>query len=171
MLPDPLHPAVVHFPMALAALLPLFALVALWAIRRGGRALYVWAVPVAMAGLLTGTAWLALETGEQEEDRVEAVISEAAIHDHEEAAERFLLFAGVLTLVTGVGLAGGTLGSAARLLATVGTVGVLAAGIQVGSLGGELVYTHGAGAAYVDAPSAGDMPARRDGDREHDDDG
>lgn len=171
MVPDPLHPAVVHFPMALAALLPLAAVLALWAIHRGGRALHVWAVPVALAALLTGTAWLSLETGEEEEDRVEAVVSEAALHEHEEAAERFLLFAGLLTVVAGVGLAGGALGSAGRILATVGTLGVLAAGIQVGSLGGELVYTHGAGAAYVDGPTGGDAAARRSEETEHDDGG
>ena len=30
MLPDPLHPAVVHFPIAFAFLLPLAAIVSLW---------------------------------------------------------------------------------------------------------------------------------------------
>lgn len=158
MLPDPLHPAVVHFPMALAALLPLSALVALWAIRRGARPLHAWAVPVAFAVLLTGSAWLALETGEEEEDRVEAVVPEAAIHEHEEAAERFLLLAGVLTLVSFAGLGAGTLGSAGRLVTTAGTVVVLVAGVQVGKAGGELVYTHNAGAAYS-APSGTGGPA------------
>jgi len=153
MLPEPLHPAVVHLPMALVALLPVAAIVALWAIHRGGRAVYVWAVPLALAALLTGSAWLALETGEQEEDRVEEVVSESAIHEHEEAAERFLVLAGVLTLVAGVGLAVGSVGSAARILATVGTVAVLVAGLQVGSLGGDLVYVHGAASAYTDAPT------------------
>ncbi len=165
MLPDPLHPAVVHFPMALSALLPLSALVALWAIHRGARSRHAWAVPVALAASLTGSAWLAIETGENDEERVEAVVAESAIHEHEEAAERFLLFAGVLTLVAGVGFAGGTLGSAARILATVGTVGVLVAGVQVGSKGGELVYVHGAGSAYADAPAG---PARTPAGEEHD---
>lgn len=151
MLPEPLHPAVVHLPMALVALLPVAAIVALWAIHRGARPLHAWAVPLAFAVLLTGSAWLALETGEQEEERVEEVVSESVLHEHEEAAERFLVLAGVLTLVAGVGLAGGTVGSAARILATVGTIGVLVAGVQVGSLGGELVYVHGAASAYTDA--------------------
>ena len=34
MLPDPLHPAVVHFPIVLTFLLPLAALGALWRARR-----------------------------------------------------------------------------------------------------------------------------------------
>lgn len=161
MIPDPLHPVVVHLPMALAVLLPLSAVAALVAIHRGARALHAWVVPVAFALLLTGSAWVALETGEEEEERVEAVVPDGALHEHEEAAERFLVLAGVLTLLTGAGLAGGTVGSAARVLATVGTVGVLAAGIQVGHLGGELVYVHGAASAYADAPAA---LARPDGD-------
>lgn len=155
MLPDPLHPVVVHLPMALAVLLPLSALVALWAIHRGARPMHAWAVPVALAVLLSGNAWLAMETGEAEEDRVEAVVPEAAIHTHEEAAERFLLLAGVVTLVSLAGLGEGTVGSAGRLLATVGTVLVLVAGVQVGKAGGELVYSHNAGAAYSVSPASG----------------
>ena len=37
MLPDPLHPAVIHFPIVLMVLLPLVAAWALWTIRRGAR--------------------------------------------------------------------------------------------------------------------------------------
>lgn len=33
MLPDPLHPALVHFPVVLGFLLPVVALVPLWSIR------------------------------------------------------------------------------------------------------------------------------------------
>lgn len=150
MLPEPLHPAVVHLPLALAVLLPFFAVLALWAIRRGVSTTAAWGVPVLLAVLLTGSAWVALQTGESDEERVEEVVSEAAIHEHEEAAERFLLLAGVVTLLAGVGLARGTLGSAGRILATVGTVAVLAAGVQVGARGGELVYTHGAARVYAD---------------------
>jgi 4-amino-4-deoxy-L-arabinose transferase-like glycosyltransferase len=97
MLPDPLHPAVVHFPMAFAVLLPISAVVALWAIRRGARPLHAWGVPLALAIALTGSSWVALETGEAQEDRVEAIVGEAPIHEHEEAAERFMLLSGIRT--------------------------------------------------------------------------
>jgi len=153
MLPSPLHPAIVHFPIVFAVLLPLVAIAALVAIRRGARPLRAWALPLAVSMALSASAWVALETGEAEEDRVEAFVGEAAIHEHEEAAERFLLFAGVVTLVAGLGLASGTVGTAARLVATVGTVVVLATGVQVGKAGGELVYEHGAAQAYVGASS------------------
>lgn len=150
MLPDPLHPAIVHFPMTFAVLLPIFAAAALWAIRRGVTPLRAWAAPLALAVALTGSSWLALETGEAQEDRVEAVVGDGPIHAHEEAAERFLLLSGLVMLVAAGGLVGGTFGTASRLVASLGSVAVLAAGIQVGSAGGELVYRYGAGQAYMD---------------------
>lgn len=173
MLPDPLHPAVVHFPLVLVFLLPISALSALWAIRRGAPPRRAWAIPVAVALALTASAWVAIETGGDEEDRVEDVISESAIHEHEEAAERFLLFCGLTGLVVMVGLAGSTVGSAARLLGTVGSFMLIVAGIQVGAAGGELVYRYGAASAYVQGQGASGhvesgRPVRGS---DHDDDG
>lgn len=160
MLPEPLHPAVVHFPIVLSVLLPLIALGALWAIRRGAEPRWTWAVPVAFSALLLVSAWFAMETGEAEEDRVEAVVSEEALHEHEEAAERFLVFSGVLLLVSTGGFAGGALGRAGRLLTTAGAAGLVLLGAQVGAAGGELVYRHGAANAYLEA-AAGESGASR----------
>lgn len=151
MLPEPLHPVVVHFPIVLVVLLPLFALGALWAIRRGVAPLRAWAIPVAVAAALAGSTFVAVQTGDAEEDRVERVVPENALHEHEEAAERFLVLSGVLLLISGVGLAGGTLGRAARLLTTAGSIALIAAGVQVGAAGGDLVYRHNAGSAYTSA--------------------
>lgn len=151
MIPEPLHPAVVHFPIVLAFLLPIFALGTLWAIRRGASHLRAWALPVALAGALALSAWVAVETGEAQEDRVESVLAEGVLHEHEEAGERFLVLAGVLFLVTGVGLLPGTVGTAGRVVGTAGTVALLVAAIQVGAAGGELVYEHGAASAYVES--------------------
>lgn len=150
----PLHPLVVHFPIVLSVLLPISVLVALWAIRKGTTPRSAWALPVALAATLTISAYVATETGEREEDRVERVVTERAIQGHEEAAERFLVFSAVLLLVTGVGLMPRTVGDAARLLTAVGALGLLAAGVQVGHSGGELVYRHGAASAYTDGRGA-----------------
>ena len=155
MLPDPLHPAVVHFPIVLVVLLPIAALLALWAIRRGRPARWSWAVPLALSAALALSAWVALQTGESEEERVEQVVSESALHEHEEAGERFLVLSGVLLLIAATGMAGGTLGRAGRILTTVGAIGLIYAGVQVGAAGGELVYQHGAASAYVDGAAAG----------------
>jgi uncharacterized membrane protein len=159
MLPDPLHPAVVHFPLVLAILLPLFAAGAVWSIRRGGDSRRTWVVPLLLTAALVGSAYVALQTGEAEEDRVEAVVSEAVLHEHEEAAERFLVLSGVLLLVAGAGLIRGDLGRAARLITVVGSLAVAAAGVQVGAAGGELVYRHNAASAYADRAAAEPAPA------------
>ena len=152
----PLHPLVVHFPIVLAILLPISALVALWAIGKGATPRRGWLVPVALAAALTLSAFAATRTGEAEEDRVERVVPGRVIHGHEEAAERFLVLAGVLTVVAAAGLLGGTVGRASRIVATVGAVGLVAAGAQVGHTGGLLVYRDGAASAYATpaAPAA-----------------
>ena len=172
MLPEPLHPAVVHFPIVLAVLLPIFALGALWAIRREARPRLAWAIPLALAAALVGSAYVALETGEAQEERVEEVVSEQALHTHEEAAERFLVLSGILFVVMAGGLLGGTPGTAARVVGTVGAVALVATAVQVGDAGGKLVYQHGAASAYVDAPTTtrGTPVRPAPGDKDGDDD-
>lgn len=169
MIPDPLHPAVVHFPIVFAVVLPVVVVGALWAIRRGVRPRAAWAMPLALSAGLLLSGFVATRTGEAEEDRVENVVGEAAIHEHEEAAERFLLLSGVLLGVAGLGLVGGAVGSAARLLATAGSIVVLIAGVEVGRAGGELVYEHGAASAYVQSGQSQPAAVSR-ASRERDDD-
>jgi len=118
---------------------------------------------------MVGTAWLALETGEREEEAVEAVVPDAALHAHEEAAERFIVVGVTVTLLLAAGLLSGSWGTAGRTLGTLGSFLVVAAAVQTGYEGGELVYRHGAAAAYVAAPgnaSATVVPTRR-GEDEH----
>lgn len=168
MLPDPLHPAVVHFPMVLVFLVPIAAVLAVWVIRRGADARRIWAIPLTLAAMLALSAFVAVRTGEAEEERVEAVVPEAAMHSHEEAAERFLVLSGVLLLIAGAGLFRGDFGRAARLVTVVGSLGLVVAGIDVGEEGGELVYEHNAGSAYVEgAATAAHVPARYESDDDH----
>jgi uncharacterized membrane protein len=144
----PNHPMIVHFPIVLSILLPLFAIGALLMMRSSHASRRVWLLPLAISILLFGSAFAATRTGESEEERVERVVPERVLHEHEEAAERFLVLAGVVAAIAIVGMARGTVGSAARLVATAGSLVVIVAGYQVGHAGGELVYVHNAGAAY-----------------------
>jgi uncharacterized membrane protein len=159
--PDPLHPAVVHLPMALAVLVPLAAVGALLAIGTRFVPPRAWAAVVLLQALLLASGVLALETGEAEEERVEEVVAERFIEAHAEAAERFVWAAGLGLLVMGAGLLGGRAGRIGRVAGLVASLAVLLAGVQVGHLGGALVYEHGAAAAY-----AGPAPPARG----HDDD-
>lgn len=149
MLPQPLHPAVVHFPIVLVTMLPLVAAGALLVMRRDPERKVAWRWVVVLAALLAGFTWLSVETGEAEEDPVEAVVPERVLHEHEEAGERFLILAGAFVVLAGAGLIRGSVGGAGRVVATVAAFGLLGAAVQVGHTGGELVYRHGAAAAHV----------------------
>jgi uncharacterized membrane protein len=172
MLPDPLHPAVVHFPIVLMTLLPLAALGALWAIRRGSTPIRAWVAPTVLAGALSLSAWAALQTGQAQEERAEDVVGERRLEIHEEAGERFLVLSGVVFILTAAGLLRGVAGRGARAVATVATLGLLVAGYQVGHSGGSLVYGD-AGSPGVSQLSNGtgqDGPAREARGTAEDDD-
>ena len=154
MLGLPLHPIVVHFPIVLSVLLPVAVVVALWAIRRGAAPRRAWSAPLAAAAALTLSAFVATRTGESEEDRVERVVAESAIEEHEEAGELFLMLSGVLLVVATAGLLPRTVGQAARVVTAAGALGLVAAGVVVGHSGGALVYREGAAAAYTNAAGA-----------------
>ncbi|MEJ2152584.1 MAG: hypothetical protein P8Y29_06485, partial [Gemmatimonadota bacterium] len=49
MFPDPLHPALVHFPIVFAVLMPVVAIAVLWAIRRGIIQERAWRFVIALA--------------------------------------------------------------------------------------------------------------------------
>lgn len=156
MLPNPLHPAVVHFPVVLAFLLPLFAVGAFWAIRRGAQLRRAWAIPVAVAAALAASAWAAVETGESQGERVERVVAEQPLSAHEEMAEAFLAGSAALAVIAAIGLLGGVAGRAARLVTAVGSLGLVGGAAWVGHSGGQLVYRYGAASAYT-TTSAGDV--------------
>jgi uncharacterized membrane protein len=151
----PLHPSIVHFPIVLAILLPVFAVGGLWIIRRGARPLRVWAVPLAISVALLTSGFVAKQTGSREEERVERAVPENVLEAHEHAAERFVALAGVVVLVGIFGLANGLIGSAARVVATAGSLIVVFAGFQVGKAGGELVYQYNAGSVYANNAAVG----------------
>ena len=76
----PLHPAVAHFPIVLATLLPLVVLTAVLLVRRGADARKAWLPVVVVAAGLAVSSFVAVRTGQAEEATVEAVVSEQAIH-------------------------------------------------------------------------------------------
>jgi hypothetical protein len=118
-----------------------------------------------------GSGWLAIETGEHEEERASRVVAESTIEDHEESAERFLILAGIVLPLAAAGLLSHPIGAAARALTVVASIGVAVAVADVGHQGGELVYKHGAARAYAEA-GAGPVAAAWGGDHDddHDDD-
>ena len=155
MLPNPLHPAVVHFPVVLAFLLPIFAVAAVVAIRRGARPRRAWGIPLAVAVALAVSAWLAVETGEAQDERVEHVVAEQPLSAHEEMAETFLAMSAGLAVIAAAGLLQGVVGRTARLTTAAGALALVVGAARVGHSGGQLVYRYGAAAAYAASPAAG----------------
>jgi len=148
MLTVPLHPALVHVPLGLAFVLPFVALgigLALW---RGLVTRRTWLVVVALQAFLFAGGAVALKTGEREEKRVERVVGERAVHQHEEAAEEFLWAAGIVLAVASAALAVPVRSSAIIAATTAGTFLVAGLAYRAGKAGGELVYARGAAAAY-----------------------
>jgi uncharacterized membrane protein len=170
MLPQPLHPAVVHFPVVLVVLLPVVALVAVLAIRRGVGVRGAWLPVVAVSAGLTVASWAAVETGEREEEAVERVVSRDAFHEHEDRAKLFLPLTVIGLVVVSAGLLAGKPGEVIRAAAVVTGVGLAIVGYMVGHSGGELVYEHGAAAAYVQ-PNTISGAGPVDGGERHEDEG
>jgi len=154
MIPDPLHPALVHFPIALALLAPVVAVVIAGTIQMGWAPARLWLVVVIWQVAIAGSGWVAIETGEDEEDRVEKVVAEHAIEEHEEAAETFTRAAAIVIPLVAAGLLTGSLGMLGRVASILAITGVAVLVTSVGRLGGELVYEHGAASAYVNERAA-----------------
>jgi uncharacterized membrane protein len=163
MLPDPLHPAIVHFPVVLAFLLPISAAVAIWTIRKGARPMRAWMVPLAIAAGLTLSTWVSVQTGESQGEKVERVVQEQPLESHEEAAEAFLTGSAVLLVIATAGLLRGPIGTVSRIAATAGAVALVAGAAYVGHTGGQLVYKYGAASAYTTPVTVTDAGNRTNG--------
>ena len=144
-LPDPLHPAFVHFPIVLVAVSLLFD-----ALARHPRARALEAAGGVLMGLAALGGIAATLTGQLAEE--EAVVPRAAralLERHEELGELLLW---VLIAVALVRLALAWRGAFKGLLAWAYLAIAVAAFALVsyqGALGGELVYRHGVGTAPV----------------------
>ena len=165
----PLHPKLVHLPIALALLMPLLSSGLLLAWWRGWLPRRTWLLPVAAQILLLASGLLAMRSGETDEERVERVVPERAIEAHEEAAEVFVWGSGIVLALVLLPLVfrDPRVARAAALGAVAGTAVVLFLGFRVGESGGDLVYRHGAARAFV-TDRAGEP--QRPTARIHDDD-
>ena len=91
-------------PSSFGSILPFVALGLAWAIRKERIRQKMWVAVTALALMYGATAWVAAELGEEDEDKVEKVIAEEVIEEHEEAGERIPGIAGALLVVSLAGL-------------------------------------------------------------------
>jgi cytochrome b len=158
------HPKLVHLPLGLAMVMPLIAAFLALGWWRGWFSLRLWGLAVGLQLLLVGSTYLAMEAGEDEEDRVEDVISHDLIHEHEEKAEDFMTSTIVVLVLMGAALAVSKkkAGLPLAAISVAGTLVSVGLAYRAGEAGGDLVYRHGAASAYTDgAPASG---ADHDGD-------
>lgn len=148
----PLHPIVVHLPLALTFLLPFLIAVFAWAIKTGKMNKELWMVIIALQAMVTVTGYIALETGETDEDKVSAIVGKDIIHDHEEAAE---IFVGTTVIALASGIVVWFLQPAfqdkGRLAVIFISLLPVFFAFRAGHLGGEIVYYHGGGSAHADS--------------------
>lgn len=144
----PLHPIVVHFPIVLGFILPFAGFAFWWAIKKDFLPQRVWVLITALALVYGASALVASELGEKDEDKVEKVVSEKLIEEHEEAAELVPWIAGTLLLVSLAGLRGKN-AQRARLAFAIVSLAATIPLANAGHTGGELVYKYGAANAHL----------------------
>lgn len=148
----PFHPQIVHLPLALSVVLPLLALAVIICIRKQKFSSHVWILVACLQVLTTGSGYLAMETGEDDERAVGALVGKPLVHAHEERAEMFVAIsvaASVVAVATVVVKASAQF--YLMLVALVLMLGQSALGWRTGHSGGELIYVHKAANAHVSA--------------------
>jgi hypothetical protein len=127
-----------------------------------------WLVIVGLQFFTTASGYIALESGEVEEHKVEKVVEKKLVQQHEEAGE---LFVGVTVLSLVLGIAAFFIRKEFQFHLEMGvfliTLVACYLGFRTGQLGGDLVYKHGAAQAHVapvvaptetEAPPQGILP-------------
>lgn len=144
----PLHPVVVHFPIVLGILLPFVAFFAWWGIQKKDWSTRVWGAVVVMTLAYTLFAAGAVFLGEEDEERVEKVVSERVIEEHEEAGEAIPWIAGGLLVMA---IAGYRFKNShrARLGLAILSLAAIVPLANAGHTGGGLVYKYGAANAHL----------------------
>ncbi|MFT3915551.1 MAG: hypothetical protein QM704_15985 [Anaeromyxobacteraceae bacterium] len=156
----PLHPRLVHLPIALAVLMPLVTSGLLLAWWRGWLPRRAWVVAVVLQGALVVGGIAAIRSGEGDEKRAQTVVTEAQLEEHEDAGKA-LTGAGLVVLAlaaAGLLVKAEGAGRAAAAAAVAGSLVVLLLAWRAGELGGRLVYVHGGASAWRPVPGAA-MPA------------
>lgn len=169
-LPDPLHPAIVHFPITLILLGAVTAVATLVF----PRAAFAWFSAVilasASAGMIAAT-WSGDEDGEKAEHAGAGM--ERILDEHEEWAERSRNAAIIAMLTAGaVALSMKRLPifsrGAAALTAAV-SLGASWCVLEAGHYGGQLVYQHGVGVSQG-GPASSENAVLHESPRHQDDD-
>lgn len=158
----PLHPFMAHIPLVLALFLPVVLFTSVVFIMKKNVNPRIWLIPVAVQVLVVVFSYIALETGEAQEDAVLEFVARPFLQQHENFAEIFsglgVILLGLMVVVLFVAE---NLAKNLRLVTSLLSFIPLAAGLYAGRLGGAIAYTHGGAEAYyqvADSEQQGILP-------------
>ena len=162
----PIHPALVHVPLGLAVGAPLMAIAILIAVWRGWLPSRAWLVVFIVQLMMVGGAFVAVSTGEKDEEKVEKIVPEQAMEEHEESGKWFQWTGLIACVVSALVVVAGNrpVSRPGMVLAMILTLLVAAAAVRTGQLGGKLVYVHGAARAHTGELPAADTAQTEDHD-------
>lgn len=145
----PLHPFLAHIPLVLALFMPLILWVIIFLIAKKKISTQSWWVAVTIQLLIVIFAYIALSSGENEEDLVAQFVSKRFIGKHENIAE---VFSGLSVILLGVmiviNFVQEKIAKNLRIIAAVFSIVPLAFGLYTGRLGGQIAYAYGGAEAY-----------------------
>lgn len=136
----PLHPIVVHFPIAIGSIMPIAMGFVIFGIRRWQWPTQTWWLVILLQGIVFASALTALKTGEMEEDHAEKKVSEQLIHEHEEWGEKVPVTAGIVFALTLLPLWIRKKSKALMMTSLVASIGLVVVLIFTGHSGGKMVY-------------------------------
>lgn len=141
MLPDPLHPAVVHIPLGLAFAMPLISFVVALGVRRGWFRVRTWVLVLLLQLILVSSAFVAVETGEELEENTPLAVAEELVEVHEQYGHLMLIAAAVTFLLMFGGLyPTRPVAEKFEWVSILACLIVFALAIMAGHSGGQLVY-------------------------------
>ncbi len=143
----PLHPAIVHFPIALTVLMPAVIGAVWWAERRGWVSAVAWRFVAGLQSVVFATSFLAQQLGEHDEEIVKHVIDPEIIEAHAAWGDRVVWVTGMMLVL----LLGAALFPRLRKFRVVVLAAALVAIVPVifaGHSGAGLVYEHDAARAH-----------------------
>ena len=141
MLPNPLHPAVVHIPIGLAVVIPLMSFVVAFGVRKGWFRVRTWVLILLLQMILVSSAFVAVETGEEQEDSTPLAVAEEKIEAHEDYGHMMLIAAGITFLLMFGGLhPKRPIAEKFQWVSIAASLVVLIIAFKTGHSGGQLVY-------------------------------